>query len=363
MKLLKYILLLFFLFVIGLFVFIATKKSDYHIKVSRTIKTPQSVVYNYVNELQNWEEFASWNEANNLKFQPSKITTGVGAGITWTGNSTGTVTTLSVKNQDSISQKLVLDDTESNITWKFKTNKKGTEITILSQGKMTLMEKINSFFNANSSNSLSDVFYKTLVNLDKNLDYELNTFTIKNNGIVAKPKTFFICKTINSEENKVNKNTTILIREMIAFFDKNNIKKVGKPIAIYNSKVNNVINFSVCLALKDSVYISPNSDVFSGKIETTTAIKRTLTGDYSHLKTVKDSIYSYINKNNLKINPSVKPFDVFVKTKADTKKPSQWVTEIYIPIVSRVTSNSTVVANKPTIVVQKPLPTTPAENY
>ena len=228
---------------------------------------------------------------------------------------------------------------------------------------MTLMEKINSFFNANSSNSLSDVFYKTLVNLDKNLDYELNTFTIKNNGIVAKPKTFFIGKTINSEENKVNKNTTILIREMIAFFDKNNIKKVGKPIAIYNSKVNNVINFSVCLALKDSVYISPNSDVFSGKIETTTAIKRTLTGDYSHLKTAKDSIYSYINKNNLKINPSVKPFDVFVKTKADTKKPSQWVTEIYIPIVSRVTSNSTVIANKPTIVVQKPLPTTPAENY
>ena len=357
MKLLKYILLLLFLFVLGLFVFIATKKSEYHIKVTRTIKSPQLVIYNYVNELKNWEEFASWNNANNVKFLVSKTTIGSGAITSWKGNSTGNITTLSTKNFYSISQKLVLNNKESHITWKFKHNKLGTVVTILSKGKMTLMEKIDSFFNVSSTSSLSDVFYKTLVNLDKNLDYEINTFTVKNNGIVAKPKTFFIGKTINSEKEKVNKNTAILIKEMIAFFDKNNINRIGKPFAIYNSKVNNIINYSVCLALKDSVHISENSDVFDGKLQSATAIKRTLTGNYSHLQTVKDSIYSYMNKNNLKVDPSVKPFDIFVKTKEDTKKPSQWITEIYIPIVSKAIQNTTVAIDKPKIVIQKTLPT------
>jgi predicted transcriptional regulator YdeE len=353
MKILKYILLLLLLFVIGLIVFIATKKNDYFIQVEKIVKTTPANCYNYVNELKNWEDFASWNESNNLIFTPSKTTIGNQAYTSWQGNINGNVTTLFSKQLDSITQKLVLNESEYKIVWKFSPVKNGTKIKLFSKGEMTLKDKFSSFFSNNSNAALSDVFFKTLNNIDRNLVYEINTFSIKNQGIVAKSKTFYIGKNIKSEALNVTKNTAILIKEMLAFFKKNNLKSVGKPFAIYNSNINNVVDYSVCLPIKDSVHISPYSDVFDGKIEATSVFKSTLTGDYSHLQAAKDSAYSYISKNNLKIDSSIKPFDVFVKTKADTKKPSQWITEIYIPIVPKVLPKKYVA--KPVISAPKPI--------
>jgi ribosome-associated toxin RatA of RatAB toxin-antitoxin module len=351
MRIFKYTLLLLLLVIIGLVVFISTQNSDYSITKSKIVKCSPSNAFNYVSDLKNWEDFVSWNESNNANF------TNLSAkNASWKGENPGKVETLFLKNNDSIAQKISYNEVESELHWNFKKVKNGTEIIVTNKGKMDLMQKLNAFFNGTTSTTLANAFEKSLINLDKNLDYEVNTFAIKQNGIVNFPKTFFIGKTINSSPEKINKNVGILIKEMIDFFNKNDIKINGKPFVIYNAKIDTRVNLSVCMPMKDSVHISPMSDVFASKIEATNAVKTTLTGDYSHLQTAKDSAFAYLNKNKLKQSVIAKPFQVYTNTKLNTKKPSQWITEYYIPIYTKPEPKPVVI--KP-VAIQEEAVTTP----
>ena len=111
----------------------------------------------------------------------------------------------------------------------------------------------------------------------------------------------------------------------------------GKPFVLYNKNNGDVVNFSVCIPTMDSIYIMEGSDVNSGKIEAMTALKTTLTGDYSHLKETKSKVIAYLQKNNLKQNNYYPTVEVYSKTIQDIKFPSKWITELYIPIYPKAT--------------------------
>jgi hypothetical protein len=66
------------------------------------------------------------------------------------------------------------------------------------------------------------MYEKSLANLDKALDYEINT-SIKMNGLVKKTKVLF-SPNIYKRTSKVNKNTEIVIPTIIAFCKKNDIQ-------------------------------------------------------------------------------------------------------------------------------------------
>ena len=68
-------------------------------------------------------------------------------------------------------------------------------------------KKILAFFNGGINSTVGDTYEKSLAKLDKTLDYEINTFTTTVNGIVARPQTFYVGQTINSDREKVNKNS------------------------------------------------------------------------------------------------------------------------------------------------------------
>jgi hypothetical protein len=60
------------------------------------------------------------------------------------------------------------------------------------------------------------MYEKSLANLDKALDYEINTFSKKMNGLVKTTK-FLFSPNIYKRTSKVNKNTEIVIPTIIAF--------------------------------------------------------------------------------------------------------------------------------------------------
>lgn len=336
MRILKYLFLLLILFFIGLTVFVTTQKGEYDIIRSKVIKTPRATVYNYINEFRNWETFASWiQEDVEIKLKYTKITSGKAAFYSWEGNEgDGNVKTIDVKENESITQQMVFNDSPSEVFWTFKDTLGATKVSWRAKGKMTAMMKISAFFKGGVNSVIGTIYDKSLTILDRTLDYEINTYTIKVNGIVNHPKSFYINQTINSYEKNVVKNIKILIPNMIHFFKKNKMVMNGKPFVIYNEtgQSNDIVNFSVCIPTKDSIYIMPGSDVNSGKTEAMTALKTTLIGDYSHLKEMKKKAIAYLQKNNLKQNNSNKTLEVYSKTKLDIKNPSKWITELYIPI-------------------------------
>ena len=336
MRILKYLFLLLFLFLIGLSVFVSTQKGDFDVTRSKVIKNPRSTVFNYINDYRNWETFCSWiKNDTSYNFTYPELTMGKGASCSWiSSGSDGNLKTISVKENESISQKMLNNSETSEIYWKFKDTIGGTKVTWRSKGKLDFQSKVSAFFHGGINNVVGDIFEKSLENLNKTLDLEINTYKVKVNGVVNLPGGFYLKQFLHCKQKDVDRNIKILVSRMEHFFDKNKLSRNGKPFIIYHKydRTNDDIGFSVCMPVRDSIHIMPGSDVESGRLSSYTNLKTTLLGDYSHTQTAWKKALAYISKNHFERNKSGQIIEIYAVGRNDVKNPSKWITEIYIPV-------------------------------
>ncbi|WP_418263772.1 transcriptional regulator [Flavobacterium faecale] len=340
MRILKYLILLVLLSFVALSIFIATQKGEFNIERSKVINSSKSSVYNYVNDLKNWEDFGSWIEEDpQMRITYAPTTIGPGATYSWEGkDGNGKMKTIFVKENDSIAQKMTFNDSPSDVSWSFKDTIGGTKVTWKTSGKMSFFFKIYAALNGGPDQVIGKIYEKSLNNLDKALDYEINTYSIKEYGLVKRPNIYYIGQTFTSEIAKVYKNAKIVMPNIKGFCQENNINITGKPFIIYHNYdlVKKITKVSICLPIKTEIFISPGSDLTSGKLETTEAVKTVLTGDYSHMPKALDKGISFLNKNQLKADPAFSHIEWFTMGRNEVKNPSKWVTELYIPLPPKV---------------------------
>jgi len=336
MRILKYIFLLLFLFLIGFSVYVATQDANYDVTRSKVIKNPKATVFNYINDYRNWETFGSWIlEDKTIKFTYPELSAGNGASCSWIGNDgNGNMKTIFVKENDSISQIKFYKGQTSQLFWKFKDTVGGTKVTWRGKGTLDFKSKVLAFLNGGINIMVGDVYEKSLENLNKTLDYEINTFSIKVNGIVNRKGGYYLKQFKVCKEKDVTRNIKIMLPRMRRFFEKNSLVMNGKPFIIYHQydRTNDIIGFSVCMPISDSIHISEGSDIESRELKPYRALKTTLIGDYSHTQQTWNQAYQYIAKNNLIRNTSQQIIEVYSKNMDDNKSPSKWVTEVYVPI-------------------------------
>ncbi|MEO8253786.1 MAG: GyrI-like domain-containing protein [Flavobacterium sp.] len=363
MRILKYIFLLLLLSLVALSIFIATQKGDFFVERSKIINSPKASIYNYVNDYRNWSDFGSWtSEDPEVKINYPQNTIGKGASYSWEGkDGNGSIHTIAVKENDSIAQDLEFEGTSSRISWHFKDTIGGTKVTWKSKGKMSFFFKIYSALHGGTDRIMGAVYEKSLTNLDKALDFEINTFSTIDNGIVQKPIMNYIGQTFTSELDKVNKNFKVVIPKLETFCQKNDIFINGKPFIMYHTydTAKGIAKITIGIGIKEAIFLSAGSDIVSGKIDAFEGAKTTLTGDYSHLKTAYNKTINYLNQNKLSPNPIFSHLEIYANGKNDVKNPSKWLTEIYVPIISKVipqektynaatTENDAVPTTKPT---------------
>lgn len=345
MRILKYLFLLLLLSFVALSIFVATQKGDFIVERSQIINSPKSTIYNFVNDYRNWEDFSSWIiEDPEMQITYPKKTIGPGATFSWQGkDGTGDMLTVFVKENDSISQKMNYNGTSSSIFWSFKDTIGGTKVTWKTTGKMSFTMKVYTTFKGGINKIIGKTYEKSLANLDKTLDFEINTFAVKVNGLAKKLGTFYLRQTITSEISKVIKNAQIVFPKIIAFCDKNSIELNGKPFIIYHTydSVNGLTKLSFCVPIKNQILTSSGSDILTGKLEAFDAVKTTLTGHYSHKKEALDKTLKYINDNKIEISPVFSHVENFTISRTEIKNPSKWVTEIYYPLKPKVTPVTT----------------------
>lgn len=343
MKILKYLFLLLLLSLVALSIFVATQKGDFTVERSKVINSPKAAVFNYVNDYKNWEDFGSWiTQDPEMKINYPQNTIGKGASYSWEGKEgNGSMKTIFVKENDSIAQKMNYDGTASNVFWSFKDTVGGTKVTWKTTGKMSFLFKIYTAFNGGVDKVIGGMYEKSLANLDKTLDYEINTYAVKVDGLVKKPETFYLRQTFTSEISKVIKNFRIVAPKIITFCEKNNLPLAGKPFIIYQTYdlVNGLAKISICVPIKTPIYTSEGSDLLTGKLEAYEAVKTTLTGDYSHIAQALDKAKAYRNAKQIVADPSLSHIEVYTTSKTDTKSPSKWVTEIYYPTKPTLVAN------------------------
>lgn len=361
MRILKYIFLLLLLALVAVTVFVATQKGTYSIVRSRVIKSPRPVVFNYINDYRNWENFGSWaKEDADMKFNYPVLTSGKGASYSWeSSNGEGLMRTTYVKDNDSIFQKMTFNGSPSEVSWKFKDTIGGTKVTWRSRGRMNFMYKVYSVTKGGIDKLLGAMYEQSLANLDKTLDYEIRTFTIAENGIVVKSGSMYLKQTINSTIANAPRNMQIMLSKMAHFFKKNNIDANGKPFVIYHTydTAKGQTKFSVGIPIREEIRTSLGSDVTFAKFDSFRAVKMTLTGDYSHIPTAWTKAAAYISQNQLQPDPGMRVFEIFSRGIAENKSPSKWVTHIYFPLRAAATPAEAKPAVMP--VTQKPATTTP----
>jgi hypothetical protein len=341
MRIIKYIFLLLLLSLVALSIFVATQKSAFNVERSKVINSPKPAVYNYVNDYKNWENFGSWTvDDPEIKISYPQKTTGKAASYSWDGKEgDGQVRTIFVKENDSISQKMNYNGTLATVSWSFKDTAGGTKVSWKSSGKMSFFFKIYAAMNGGVDKVIGTMYEQSLANLDKVLDYEINTFSIKVNGLVKKPQMFYLRKTFTSEIAKINKNFKIGIPLIEAFCRENNVEISGAAFVIYHTYDvgSGLAKISICIPIKNEIFTSAGSDILSGKLEAFEGVKTTVIGDLSHNKKGYDKTMQYLNKNQLAANPIFSHIEIYSIAKANIKNPSKWATEIYVPILPKAT--------------------------
>ena len=369
MKILKYLFLLLLLSFVALSVFVATQKGIFSVERSKVINSPRATVYNYVNDFRNFEDFESWAiEDPTIKMSFPGKTTGNGALFSWEGSEAkGSGITLQAKDGESIHQKMNFDGTDADVYWVFKDTLNGkTKVTWKAKGEMSFLFKIYTVLNGGSDKVIGTMYEKTLVNIDKNLDYETKTYAIKVNGVVKKTESFYIKQTFTSEIQKVNKNARIVIPKLIEFSKTNNLYTNGKPFIIYHTydTNTNLAKISICLPINKEIFTSAGSDILSGKLNSFVAVKTTLKGDYSHTNEAIAKTTAFINKEKITPDLSWSHLEILTAGKLDVKSSSRLVTEIYYPVIPKVIPVAVPPAYKPVaseLVAKKPAETPPAK--
>jgi hypothetical protein len=352
MKILKYLFLLALLSLVALTVFVATQKGIFSVERSKVINSPRATVYNYVNDFRNYEDFESWAlEDPSIQMTYPNKTSGNGASFYWTGNQgTGNAITLKTKEGESIHQKMKYDGTEADVNWTFKDTLGGkTKVTWKAKGTMSFLFKIYTALNGGSDNIIGTIYEKTLVNIDKNLDYETKTFAVKVDGVVQKNETAYIKQTFTSEIQKVNKNARIVIPKLIQFSETNGLSITGKPFVIYHTydTTTGLAKISICLPINKEISTSSGSDILAGKLNGFDAVKTTLTGDYSHTNEAITKTKAYINNEKIIPDLSWSHLEILTVSKLDVKSPSKLVTEVYFPIKPKVVPATTAPVGTP----------------
>jgi effector-binding domain-containing protein len=331
--------LLLLLSLVALSIFIATQKGDFNVERSKVVNSPKPAIYNYVNDYKNWEDFGSWTlEDPEIKISYPQKTIGKGASYSWDGkDGDGQMRTLYIKENDSISQKMDYNGTLATVSWSFKDTTRGTKVSLRSSGEMSFFFKIYAALNGGVDKIIGTMYEQSLANLDKALDYEINTFSIKVNGLVKKPKSFYLSQTFTSEIAKINKNFKIVIPQIETFCKANNVQISGKPFVIYHTYdlEKGLAKISICIPIKNQIFTSAGSDILSGELEAFEGVKTTVIGDISHNKKGYNKTIQYLNKNQLATNPVFSHMEIYSTAKANIKNPSKWSTEIYMPILHK----------------------------
>ncbi len=352
MRILKYLFLLLLLSIVALSIFVATQKGNFSVERSKIINSPKSSLYNYVNDNKNWEE---WNslavEDSLIKITLSQNSIGKGSTCSWEGNEgEGDIQTIVVKESDSIFQKMDFNGNSADVVMSFKDTLGKTKVIWKAKGKMGFLFKVLTTFNGGAEKIFGSMFEKSLVNLDKKLDYEINTYFVKVNGLANYPKTFYLSQTFTSEFSKVGKNSGIVFFKITKFCEENNISISGKPFIIYHTydTIKELTKLSICIPIKDPIFITEGSDILSDTLKPFQAIKTTLTGDYSHTKKALEKTAEYFRSKHLNPDKTISHLEIYTINKSEINNSSKWITEIYYPIKQRVVAKETEIIQQTT---------------
>lgn len=299
-------------------IYVAVQPNSFTISESTTIAAPKSVVFDAVADSTENDRSYFWKSSE-------------------------TFTTEQSHPNDSIIQNFTSGRIkQSDLKWMFESNPDGsTTVTrMLIADKLSFMTKAKFALFGDRMEELTKQFKTDLKNLDKEVVESMAVYTVKSDGVTDYGGGFYLYKTISSTGNNKNATMAKQFKEISAFMNSHNITASGRPMSIYiemNLENGNVI-MSNAIPVSENILVAEDSNILSGYMERTRAVKVTLKGNSSHLKEAWETARKYVKDNNLETS-GMSPFEVYKNDHASLDNPADWITEIYIPIKEKELDN------------------------
>jgi effector-binding domain-containing protein len=295
-------------------VFVATQQSDYKVMRSKEIKVTKDIVYNLVSDSASLIDWNPWQK-DEADFKNIKLAFG-----------------------DTIMQNISVSGEKNESFMRFQKTKKGTLISWELKGRLDFNLKLRSVLQGGVENVLGDKLEEGLNNIDTYLVKELSTYKIKIHGLVNKQATNYIQQIDTCSFADFQKVSKTMLQNMIAFVEKNDIAIIGSPFITHQTwdKKAKTTIFSMCVPVEEEILTTSGSEISGGHFDEFLAVKTTLTGDYSHNIEAWNKTINYINKKKLIKDTEGLNIEVYKISLPKERKPSKWVTEIYIPVKKRV---------------------------
>jgi len=340
MKSLKYILFFLLILIIGFAIYVSVQPNSFEVSRTRNINVEAPVVYNNVIDFKNWEAWSSWKEKDpTTTFSYSEKTTGIGSTLSWVdkeGN--GKMKVVSTTSNTAIEHEMQFDDFEpSKVNWSFEPADDGsTTVTwTMNSEKLPFIFKAMAVFSGGFDNMIGPDFERGLEKLDHIVVESTKKHSVKINGTTEYGGGFYLYKTTSATSTNINKVMEQQYGSILNYITANKIIPSGSPFTIYleNDLENGNVIMSNAVPVKEKIKIEGESQILCGYINKTKALKTTSTGNYTNLGKAWKEAYTYIEQNELKINPAIKPFEIYANDPGQYPNPADWVTEIYIPIL------------------------------
>jgi len=339
MKILKYFFFLLLILIIGTSIYIAVQPNEFAFSRSKVIDAPQAVVFNKVNDYENWPAFSPWMEKEpTAKLVYGDTTVGKYANYGWEGEQLGKgkMVTIDADPYDQIEQKIVFLEpfkSESNIDWKFEPVENGTKVTWSMNGKQDFMTKMFTTFMGSIEKNTAPDFERGLAKLDSVVVADMAKYEITVNGLTDYSGGFYIYTTGSCKISEVATKMDELMSKVGGYAISNNISFAGAPFTniLKWDEENDAAIISYCIPTTSRI-ITSESDILTGQLEPFKAVKTTLKGNYEHLSESWDQTMQYIQQNEMKPSENGPMLEVYITDPNKTPNPADWVTEIYVAV-------------------------------
>jgi effector-binding domain-containing protein len=305
------------------------------IEISRSIKieAPGDIVFKHVNNLKSWEKWSPWfllDTAMEKKY--SSPEEGKGASVQWTSENkkvgNGTLIIKKSSKPDSILIDMnFMESGTARVGFYFYPDSAGTKIIWTFKSGIGI-NPIVKYFGLIMKKMVGSDFDKGLISLKKYCEslpkepqFKIELAKIEDMQYYSERDTCSMV-TIGTKLGKT-------YMEIVEFINKNKIKEINPPFAIYHKYEGNTFDMEAGIPVEKIIPCN-NKRIKSGRFKPSMAVVAYYYGPYENDFLAHRQIKEWIIKNKKKIISS--PFEVYVTDPSVEKDNSKWLTKIYYPV-------------------------------
>ncbi len=308
--------------------YIRSQPSSFVVKRSISTTVPAATLYNYISDLENWQEWNPWIiEDSNIKLSFSDLDSNTPSYQWESPNGNGSIKTIERVHSKKIVQQMDFKEFgSSKIVWNIKTNSDKLEWTM--EGNTNFSMKAFLLLSGGIDTLIGPYYQKGLKAIDRIMSTKLNThrFELKNKDTIS--PYFYLALTYTTDRVAIDSLWKKGEQILLNYAKEQQLEIIGKAFTLYPRITPEAITWRIGLPISEYHFVT-QPQIRCLYIRERPYIKGVHYGLYDKL----DLSWESMRKEMEAVNPILQftPIEYYLVGPQDNPDPLTWRTELIIP--------------------------------